>query len=135
MFDLSSRILVVDDSESIVDQVIAELTGIGFYNIFRAVDGKEALDKLVRADRMDTQVHLVICDWNMPKLSGLELLKKVRMFPRWHDIPFIMLTSQNQIIHVAQAISAGVSGYVVKPLEPGVLTQKLIVISKNQKQS
>lgn len=125
MFPTSTVILVVDDSSVIRESVRKELMGIGYKAVIEADDGKKALALLEGASATSSPVGLVISDWNMPNMNGLEFLKVVRHTPKWLTLPFIMLTSASQISEVVDAISAGVSTYVVKPLDGKTLKDKL----------
>jgi two-component system, chemotaxis family, chemotaxis protein CheY len=125
VFPTSTVILVVDDSSVIRESVRKELLGIGYSSVIEADDGKKALALLEGASATSSPVTLVISDWNMPNMNGLEFLKVVRRTPKWLNLPFIMLTSASQISEVVDAISAGVSTYVVKPLDGKTLKEKL----------
>ncbi len=125
MFPPETVILVVDDSEVIRESVRKELLAIGYKAIIEADDGKKALALLEGASNTSSPVGLVISDWNMPNMTGLEFLKKIRATPKWVNLPFVMLTSASQISEVVDAISAGVSTYVVKPLDGKTIKTKL----------
>ena len=116
--DLS--ILLVDDAELITKTVRAMLRDMGFKAIFVAGDGAQAWETLSRAE-----MDLVICDWNMPKLSGLDLLKRIRETPRLEKLPFIMLTAEAEEQAVHEAVRAGVTDYVVKPFTKDTIMRKL----------
>ncbi|HBT04124.1 MAG TPA: response regulator, partial [Thermodesulfobacterium commune] len=96
------------------------LTQLGFKNILEADDGSSALE-LLKKEKID----LIISDWNMPKMSGLDLLKAVRNDPNLKDILFVMVTAEAQKDNVIEAIKHGVNQYIVKPFTPETLKEKL----------
>lgn len=113
---MSKKIMIVDDSGTIRQQVAAALTGAGFA-MAEAIDGEDGLAKLTAAQ----DVALVICDVNMPKLNGLDMLEKLRKVPRLETVPVIMLTTEGQPEHIARAKSLGAKGWLVKPFRPDLL--------------
>lgn len=115
------RILVIDDQGSIRVVFSTFLKDIGFKNVDCAMDGKDAL-KLMHIYPYD----LIICDWIMPKLTGMELLQLLRQSEQAADIPFIMVTSSSDSEDVQQAIAAGVTDYIIKPFQPVQLKQKVL---------
>ena len=118
--DVSIKILVVDDFATMRRIVKNVLKQIGFTNITEADDGTTALEQL-RSGSFD----LIISDWNMPKMTGLDLLKTVRGMDEYKNIPFLMVTAEAQKQNVVEAVQAGVSNYVVKPFTADQLTEKL----------
>jgi len=116
------RVLVVDDHHLTREMVRAILGGMGFSNFALAENGLVAFKILQEALRID----LIVCDWNMPHSSGLELLKRVRGDVRLRNIPFLMLTAEAYRDSVEAAIAAGVSGYVVKPFTASTLSEKVL---------
>ncbi len=125
MFQPSTRILVVDDMPTIRELVKSQLRTLGFKNIIEAGDGDEALQILVNGQSNGTPIHLVISDWNMPKMKGLDLLKQVRAMTSWENLPFILLTSESDRAQVTEAVLSGVSQYIVKPFSPKTFEEKL----------
>lgn len=98
---------------------------MGFNNIQIAEDGKEGLKLLTQAELANQPIQLVISDWNMPNMTGLELLKQVRGTVEWKNLPFILLTSEAEREQVTEAVLAGVSQYVVKPFSAKAFGEKL----------
>lgn len=123
--DLSMKVLVVDDFATMRRILKNILKQIGFRKIIDADDGSTALAMLKK-----NKVDLIISDWNMPMVSGLELLKAVRSDESIKDMPFLMVTAEAQKDSVVQAIQAGVSNYVVKPFTPDTIKEKLEQIFK-----
>jgi two-component system, chemotaxis family, chemotaxis protein CheY len=118
--DVSIKVLVVDDFATMRRIVKNVLKQIGFTNITEADDGTTALEQL-KSGSFD----LIISDWNMPKMTGLDLLKTVRGMDEYKNIPFLMVTAEAQKQNVVEAVQAGVSNYVVKPFTADQLTEKL----------
>lgn len=119
------KVLIVDDMPTIRDLVKSQLKNMGFKAIFEAVDGESALNLLIQHDLSGERIRLVISDWNMPKMSGLDLLKKVRAAEQWANLPFVLLTSEAERDQVTEAILSGVSQYVVKPFTPKAFDEKI----------
>lgn len=125
MFALTTRILVIDDMSSIRDLVKNTLKAMGYEKITLAEDGNQGLDILLRLRDTPESIELVISDWNMPNLKGLDLLKTVRSDKRWRDLPFVLLTSESEREQVTEAVLAGVSQYIVKPFTLKIFEEKL----------
>ena len=87
--------------------------------------GKDGLDKLKEAYKNNEPVDFIICDWNMPKMSGLEFLKIVRGHANLKEIPFLMITSEGDYSKIIEAVKVGVSQYIVKPFKPEQLQEKI----------
>ncbi len=114
------RLLVVDNMSSIRLLIKAILREMGITSIVDANDGQKALEHLA-AQPFD----LVICDWDMPKVTGLEVLQQVRSVEKTSSLPFIMLTANSNRDSVSKAIEANVSDYLAKPFKPEDLVNKI----------
>lgn len=125
MFPKDIRILVIDDMPSIRDLVKTQLKSMGYITLFEAQDGEEGLSVLQKMLSDGEPIQLVISDWNMPKLKGLELLKKVRASAEFKDLPFVLLTSEAEREQVTEAVLSGVSQYIVKPFSAKIFEDKL----------
>jgi two-component system, chemotaxis family, chemotaxis protein CheY len=112
------KCLVVDDSATMRRIVLNALKSVGIENAVEAGDGKEALERLDGVD-------VVITDWNMPVMGGLELVQRLRAAPETARTPILMITTRSAKDDVIQAVQAGVNTYVVKPFTPQVLKEKL----------
>ncbi len=119
------RILVVDDFSTMRRIVKNILKQLEFTNVVDADDGTTAWEVLNK-DKID----FVVSDWNMPKMTGLELLKKVRNSEEFSDVPFLMVTAEGQQENIIEAVQAGVSNYIVKPFTPETFEQKIKKIFK-----
>ena len=118
--DKNINVLIVDDYRTMLRIIRNLLKQLDFNNVDEAVDGQEALAKL-RAGNFG----LVISDWNMAPMTGLDLLKEVRADARLKDMPFIMITAESKTENVVAAKQAGVSNYIVKPFNAETLREKI----------
>ncbi|HIY44525.1 chemotaxis response regulator CheY [uncultured Helicobacter sp.] len=118
------KLLVVDDSSTMRRIIKNTLQRLGYEDIFEAENGVEAWDILDK----NSDMGVLITDWNMPEMNGLELVKKTRADSRFVDIPIIMITTEGGKVEVITAIKAGVNNYIVKPFTPQVLKEKLEVV-------
>ncbi|HEY8269526.1 MAG TPA: response regulator [Pseudobdellovibrionaceae bacterium] len=125
MFPLDTRILVIDDMASIRDLVKNHLKAMGFKNIQEASDGEEALRLLIQFNTPGNSFQLVISDWNMPHMKGIDLLKHLRAQAEWANLPFVLLTSEAERDQVTEAVLSGASQYIVKPFSAKVFEDKL----------
>ncbi|MBL7545885.1 MAG: response regulator [Bdellovibrionaceae bacterium] len=125
MFPTNTRVLVIDDMVSIRDLVKNQLRLMNFTEIMEAEDGVEGWAIIENQYAQANPIELVISDWNMPKMKGLELLKKVRANSTFVQLPFILLTSEAEREQVTEAVMAGVSQYIVKPFSGKVFEEKL----------
>lgn len=124
--DLNMNILVVDDYKTMLRIIGNLLKQLGFNNIDEATDGGMALEKLQQAN-----YGLVISDWNMQPMSGLDLLRNVRSSEKLKKVPFIMVTAESKTENVVTAREAGVDNYIVKPFNAATLKSKLTAIFGN----
>lgn len=120
MADVKMRILIVDDLATMRRIIRNTLKQLGFLNIEEAEDGQLALAKLHQGP-----FSFVISDWNMPNMSGIDLVKAIRQDPALKTIPFVMLTAQAEQKHVAEAMQAGATTYMVKPFTAEALKEKI----------
>lgn len=118
--DMNMPILIVDDYRTMLRIIRNLLKQLGFNNVEEATDGSAALQKL-----RDKDFGLVISDWNMEPMSGLQLLKEVRSDIKLKETPFIMITAESKSENVVAAKEAGVSNYIVKPFNAATLKGKL----------
>ena len=115
------KFLIVDDSITMRRIVANTLKNIGYTEFVEATDGKDALDKLAA----DDSIEFVITDWNMPVLSGLELIKAIRSSESLANLPVLMVTTRGVKEDIMEALSAKVNNYIVKPFTPPVLKEKI----------
>jgi len=118
------KLLVVDDSSTMRRIIKNTLARLGHKDVLEGADGVEgwaALDS-------NPDVEMLITDWNMPEMNGLELVKKVRADDRFIDLPIIMVTTEGGKAEVITALKAGVNNYIVKPFTPQILKEKLAAV-------
>ena len=113
---MSRRVLIVDDSATVRLQVRQALGPAGF-DVVEASDGQEGIEMIQR----DTEIAAVICDVNMPRKSGLELIEAVKASGQLAHLPIIVMTTEGQPALVQRAKVAGAKGWIVKPFKPNVL--------------
>ncbi len=121
--DPSMKILIVDDFATMRRIVKNILTQLGFKNTIEADDGTTAMDVLKQQ-----KIDLIVSDWNMPKMTGLDLLKAVRSDANLNATPFIMVTAEAQQDNIILAVKAKVSQYIVKPFTADTLSEKITKI-------
>ncbi|MCB6184404.1 chemotaxis response regulator CheY [Leeia sp. TBRC 13508] len=126
MADKNMKFLVVDDFSTMRRIVRNLLKELGFSNVDEAEDGQIALHKL-----QNGQFDFVVSDWNMPNMTGIELLKAVRADPGLKALPFLMITAEAKKENIIEAATAGASGYIVKPFTAATLDEKLNKIFQN----
>ncbi|MBI3544135.1 MAG: response regulator [Deltaproteobacteria bacterium] len=129
MFDKSTRVLVVDDMATMRKLVMKVCADLGFTDVQEAADGEKAWS-IINND--PKPIGLVISDWNMPHLTGLDLLKRVRADKRYAGTPFLLVTAEAESSQVTDAVKAGVDNYIVKPFTAATLTEKLEAIHKKR---
>ena len=121
---MSTKFLVVDDSVTMRRIVANSLKNLGYTEYVEATDGKDALDKLAS----DDNINFVITDWNMPVLSGLELIKSIRGDDKLKNLPVLMVTTRGVKEDIMEALAAKVNNYIVKPFTPQILKEKIDAI-------
>lgn len=117
------KILVVDDQKSMVDVISHILRQLGFRNVFTAPDGIVAYRMLKTGD-----FDFVISDWNMPKMTGIQLLKAIRKDEDIMSLPMLIVTSENKKGDIMEAAKSGVNSFIVKPFSPAELEKKIKII-------
>ncbi|HYE88390.1 MAG TPA: response regulator [Vicinamibacterales bacterium] len=115
-----TRFLIVDDSSTMRRIIINTLNKLGFDQTVEAANGREGIE------RLDAGVaDIVITDWNMPEMSGLEFLRQIRAQERTRDLPVLMVTTNAAKDDIVEALRAGVSNYVVKPFTTDTFKEKI----------
>lgn len=120
MIDSKSKFLVVDDFSTMRRIVRSLLKELGFENVEEAEDGAVALSRLHQGG-----IDFVVTDWNMPNMTGLELLQKIREDAKLKTLPVLMITAEAKRENIMQAAQAGASGYIVKPFTAATLDEKM----------
>ncbi len=122
MYNLSTKVLVVDDMMTMRKIVTKTLKEIGFTDIVEAADGAAGWETFSASG---ANIGLIISDWNMPNCTGLDLLKRVRADSRFKNVPFFLVTAESEASQVTEALTSGVSGYIIKPFNVDILKAKL----------
>jgi two-component system chemotaxis response regulator CheY len=118
-------VLIVDDSRimrNIVKNIFSELKIPSMF--LEAADGKQAYQQLET-----NKVNLILLDWNMPNMNGIEFLKKVRAMPDYKELPIIMVTSESAKYNVVEALQNGATDYIVKPIREKIFMEKILDLS------
>jgi two-component system chemotaxis response regulator CheY len=118
------KLLVVDDSSTMRRIIKNTLARLGHKDVLEGADGVEGW----AAIDANPDVEMLITDWNMPEMNGLELVVKVREDERFKDLPIIMVTTEGGKAEVITALKAGVNNYIVKPFTPQILKEKLAAV-------
>ena len=122
------RILLVDDFEIVRLMLKNALSDLGYTDVEEAEDGRVAMTKLTEAQAAGKPYAMVFCDWNMPEMTGIEVLEACRGTPEFAQLPIVMVTAEAEQESVVRAIRAGATDYVVKPIAPDVLERKVTKI-------
>lgn len=119
------KILLVDDFEMVRVMLRNILEGLGYLDIEEAEDGRMALSKIKEALKNNTPYEMVFCDWNMPDVTGLEVLESCRGQSEFKSLPIVMVTAESERAQVVKALKAGATDYIVKPVTPEILEKKI----------
>lgn len=114
------RFLVVDDFDTMIRIIKNVLGELGYEDVVTARNGEQAYQILCKE-----KIDFIISDWNMPVMTGIELLKKVKGTPELAKIPFLMVTAEAEKDHIVEAIQAKVDQYIIKPFNQAMLAQKI----------
>jgi two-component system chemotaxis response regulator CheY len=121
---MMNKALVVDDSKTIRMIIRRILVELG-YEVCEAGNGIEALSVM---ETEKSSIELVLADWNMPEMNGLELLKSLRQIPEFDSLKVIMVTTETEMAQMALALAEGANEYVMKPFTKEILKEKLELI-------
>lgn len=125
MFKTNTKFLIVDDFSNMRKIIKKIISDMGYENSVEAADGQAAYTLIEQHEQAGEPFEYIIADWNMPNMSGLELLKKCRSEERFKKLPFMMVTAEADEKHILEALRVGVTEYVVKPFSPLKLKEKL----------
>lgn len=117
------RALVIDDSRAMRSILRGILAGLDF-EVIEAADGRQAIDIL----STDKDFNIALVDWNLPEMSGLEVVTEVRRDPRLAGLPLLMVTTETELKRVTQALQAGADEYIMKPFDREMLLDKLVIL-------
>lgn len=125
MFKTTTRFLIVDDFSTMRKVIKKALFDLGYENVIEAADGVKAFELLEKYSQTSEPVEIVMSDWNMPNMMGIDLLKKCRGDARFKSLPIMLITAESEQSQIVEAVKAGVSDYVIKPFSPSTLKGKL----------
>ena len=130
MFKATTRFLIVDDFSTMRKVIKKALFDLGYENVIEAADGVKGYELLEKFALTSEPVEIIMSDWNMPNMMGIDLLKKCRVEARFKTLPFILITAESEQSQIIEAVKAGVSDYVIKPFSPSTLKGKLEIVFK-----
>ncbi len=133
MFSLDTRILIIDDSKTIRSLLKDILLNLGYSKIDEAENAEVGLEKMKTADGSKEAYGCIFSDWNLPGMSGLELLKIRNEDPRFKDVPFLIVTIEGERDYVLKAVSMGVSDFIVKPFSEATVKSKMKSVFNRRK--
>lgn len=125
MFPKESRILLVDDSKTTRDLLRGILRELQLNQVQTAEDGTIAVELIMAAEAKNEPFDLIISDWKMPGMDGLQLLNFVRKSTQNNRVPFLIVTAEGENANVVAAVQAGANGYMLKPFTPKLVTERL----------
>ena len=125
MYPLNTRFLIVDDQSSMRKTICDILAEMGYHNSVQAEDGQNAFDILKLHANSKNAIEFIVSDWNMPIMTGLDLLKKCRGSIQFKDIPFMLVTGEREQSQIVEAAKAGVSDYLLKPFSAIKIKDKI----------
>jgi two-component system, chemotaxis family, chemotaxis protein CheY len=124
-FDTKMKVLIVDDMQTMRKILKNMMVKMGCTDVHEADDGIPALKLIQEAEKNGEPFKFVMSDWNMPGMTGLDLLKNLRSDEKFKKLPFLMITAEGEQANVITAVKAGVSNFVVKPFSINVLQEKI----------
>ena len=130
MITPASRILVVDDFELVHMQMKVILNELGYLKVSDCKNGRQAWVAMTAAAETSQPFDLLFCDWNMPDMNGIELLKTVRKDERTKDTLFLMLTAESEQSYLTEALMAGADDYIVKPFSFEMIKNKIAFLNR-----
>ena len=114
------RFLVVDDSSTMRRIIINTLNKLGYQEVLEAANGREGIDRLATSD-----IDLVITDWNMPEMNGIDFIRALRAIDKSKDMPILMVTTNAAKDDIVEALRAGVNSYIIKPFTTDTFKEKI----------
>jgi len=124
-FDPTQKILIVDDMSTMRKIIKNMLSKMGCTDLHEADDGKPAWEMIQSAHESDQPFQFIVSDWNMPVMTGLDLLKNLKESEHFKKLPFLMITAEAEQANVIIAVKAGVSNFIVKPFSIVTLKEKI----------
>ncbi len=126
MLNAEIKILVIDDMAAMRMRIMNQLKTMGFLKIEQAENGQHGYELIKKEQAAEQPFQLIISDWNMPLMTGIELLEKVRADSTLTGLPFIMVTAEGEKPLIIRAVKSGVTDYLIKPVDKAALEKKLL---------
>ncbi|MGB9151703.1 MAG: response regulator [Alphaproteobacteria bacterium] len=120
-----NRVLIVDDNMMMRQLLASQLGALGYKGVSKAVNGVDAMNQLIDSAENDNPFDLVLLDWSMPEMNGLDFLVKCRDDERFAKTAIIMITSESEQANMMKALEAGATSYLIKPFSPPALQEKI----------
>jgi two-component system, chemotaxis family, chemotaxis protein CheY len=124
------RMLIVDDNMMMRQMLAAQVGAMGYTDISKAVHGVDAMSQLIDSHEKGTPFDLLLLDWNMPEMNGLDFLIKARNDKRFDKTAIVMITAEGEQQSIVKALEAGATSYLVKPFTPQALQEKIAQVVK-----
>jgi two-component system chemotaxis response regulator CheY len=134
MSQSNTRILLVDDFEMVRTMLKNVLTNMGFKDFQEAENGQEAMNQITKAKEEGRPFDIIFCDWNMPIMTGIEVLETIRKHPDFKNLIFVMVTAEVEQQSVIRALKSGANDYIFKPVAPDTLAKKIDRLLKTSEQ-
>lgn len=125
MFPKSTKFLIIDDTKTIRTLLSEVLTDLGYKNISEADTGESGLEMMKKAHDNKDPFGFIFCDWNLPGMTGIDLLDFRNSDPRFKDVPFMIVTIESERNYVLKAVTMGVSEFIVKPFSKSTVRSKM----------
>ncbi len=125
---MTEKALIMDDSR-VMRSILAKILAQRGFETVSASNGREALDIM---EHEGSAISIILADWNMPVMDGMEFLKALRAQPRFASVPVMMVTSETDVSHVAEALNAGANEYIMKPFNAEIVDAKLLILRFNR---
>ena len=120
------RDLVVDDSFVMRKVIKKQLDQLGIDSVVEAKNGREAIKEIIELEKKQLKIDLILTDWKMPKMTGIEFVKAVRQTNAFRKVPIIMIATNNTKAEVRQALATGIDNYITKPFTPSLFRTKIV---------
>jgi two-component system chemotaxis response regulator CheY len=122
---MTTRILIVDDNLMMRQMLSTQLGTMGYTNVSKAVNGLDAMDQLIESHEKGDPFHIVLLDWNMPEMDGLDFLRVCRGDKRFTQTAIVMIAAEGEQQNIVKALEIGATSYLVKPYAPDAFEEKI----------
>lgn len=126
---MNKRVLIVDDNMMMREMLSAQLKSIGYTDVCKAVNGIDAMTQLLDSHEKGSLFDIVLLDWSMPEMDGIDFLNRCRSDDRFVNTAIVMVSAEGEQKNIVKAMEAGATSYLVKPFSPQVLQEKITQIA------